>query len=112
MGHWPSSPSDVGSNGGGAGATCLPYRSRVSVPLVSRGAAHLVFTLILALGVQTAYVNPGVAAAELRAVSCCTHNCHEPVSLPSARDCCGLTAVTSGPAEAPVAHSAAPQAIA
>jgi len=71
-----------------------------------------VFTLILALGVQTAYVNPGVAAAELRAVSCCTHNCHEPVSLPSARDCCGLTAVTSGPAEAPVAHSAAPQAIA
>jgi hypothetical protein len=68
--------------------------------------------LILALGVQTAYVNPGVAAAELRAVSCCAHNCQEPVSLPSARNCCGLTAVTSGPAEAPVPHSAAPLAMA
>ena len=96
----------------GGGRTCLPYRSRVSVPLVSRGAAHLVFTLILALGVQTAYVNPGVAAAEMRAVACCTHNCQEPVSLPSARGCCGLTAVTSGPAEAPVAHSEAPLAMA
>ena len=80
--------------------------------MVSRRPAHLMFMLILALGVQTAYVNPGVAAAELRAVACCTHNCPEPVSLPSARTCCGLKAVTSGPSEAPVAHSAAPLTIA
>ena len=68
--------------------------------------------LILALGVQTAYVNPGVAAAELRAIACCTHNCQEPVSLPSARTCCGLTAMPSGPAEEPVAQSVAPLTVA
>src|SRR5258707_1986786 len=70
------------------------------------------FMLILALGVQTAYANPGVVAAELRAVACCTHNCQEPVSLPSARTCCGLTAVASGPVEPPVAQSAGPRTMA
>lgn len=62
-----------------------------------------ILLLALALGVQTAYANPGVVAAELRAMACCAHHCDEPLSLPSARDCCGLTATTSGPAEAPLA---------
>lgn len=79
---------------------------------MSHRVAHLVFMLILALGVQTAYVNPVVAAAELRAVACCTHNCQEPVSLPLARSCCGVKAVTSGPAEHPVTPSVAPLTVA
>jgi len=61
-----------------------------------------ILLLALALGVQTAYANPGVLAAELRAMTCCAHHCDEPLSLPGARDCCGLTMVASGPAEAPV----------
>jgi hypothetical protein len=56
----------------------------------------------MALGVQTTYANPGVVVAELRAMSCCAHHCDEPLSLPSARTCCGLTATASGPAEGPV----------
>jgi len=60
-----------------------------------------ILLLALALGVQTAYANPGVVAAELRAMTCCAHHCDEPVSLPGARDCCGLTMAASGPAEAP-----------
>jgi hypothetical protein len=83
-----------------------------TVPLVSSRPALLIFMLILALGVQTAYVNPGVAAAELRAMSCCTHNCQEPVSLPSARACCKLMATTSGPAETTATRSAAPLSVA
>jgi len=63
----------------------------------------MVVALALLLGVQTAYANPAVVAAELRALSCCAGHCDGPVSLPSARDCCGLTATTSGPAEGPVA---------
>jgi hypothetical protein len=60
-----------------------------------------ILLLALALGVQTAYANPGVVAAELRAMTCCAHHCDEPLSLPGARDCCGLTMIASGPAEAP-----------
>ena len=64
--------------------------------------------LALLVGVQGAYVNPGVAAAELRAMACCAHNCDEPVSLPTARHCCGVTAVASGPAEAQTGHAVSP----
>lgn len=67
---------------------------------------RLILGLAVALGVQTTYANPGVLAAELRAMACCAHHCDEPLSLPSARDCCGLTATASGPAEAPVALGA------
>ena len=56
------------------------------------------------MGVQNTYVNPGVAAAELRALACCAHDCDEPVSLPGARKCCGLTLAASGPAELRVAQ--------
>lgn len=69
---------------------------------------RLLLFLTLALGVQTTYVNPVVAAAEMRAMSCCAHHCDEPLSLPSARTCCQVTAVASGPAEGPVALSTAP----
>jgi hypothetical protein len=79
-----------------------------SVPFVSVRPAHWVFTLILLLGVQTAYVNPAVAAAELRAMACCKHNCQGPVSLPSARGCCKLTATASGPAERTATPSVGP----
>jgi hypothetical protein len=77
---------------------------------VSYPPARLLLVLVLALGVQTAYVNPGVAAAELRAISCCTRHCNEPLSLPSARACCGLTATASGPAEAPSVPGGTPLA--
>lgn len=60
-----------------------------------------ILLLALALGVQTAYANPGVVAAELRAMTCCAHHCDEPLSLPTARECCGLTMAASGPAESP-----------
>jgi len=67
----------------------------------------LFLALALVVGVQTVYANPRVEAAELRALSCCGH-CREPLSLPSARSCCGVTAVTSGPAVASASHTAAP----
>lgn len=58
--------------------------------------------LAAALAVQSAYVNPSVALAEVRALACCAHNCDdEPLSLPSVRGCCQVTAVASGPAEQP-----------
>jgi hypothetical protein len=60
-----------------------------------------ILLLALALGAQTTYANPGVVTAELRAMTCCAHHCDEPLSLPGARDCCGLTMAASGPAEAP-----------
>ena len=72
--------------------------------------ARLLLALAIALGVQTAYVNPGVAAAELRALTCCARHCDAPISLPSARDCCGLTMTASGPLEAPAAPAIAPDA--
>jgi hypothetical protein len=78
--------------------------------VLSRGPILL---LALALGVQIAYANPGVVAAEFRAMTCCAHHCDEPLSLPTARDCCGLTVAASGPAEAPLTGAlAAPTAIA
>jgi hypothetical protein len=77
---------------------------------VSYPPARLLLVLILALGVQTAYANPAIAAAELRALSCCAGHCTEPLSLPSAKTCCGVTATASGPAEAPSAPGAAPLA--
>jgi hypothetical protein len=58
--------------------------------------------LAASLAVQSAYVNPGVAVAEVRAMACCAHRCDEPLSLPNARGCCQVTAVASGPAERPV----------
>ena len=64
--------------------------------------------LALLVGIQGAYVNPGVAAAELRAMACCAHACDEPVSLPTARHCCGVTAVASGPAEAHTGYAVSP----
>jgi hypothetical protein len=76
---------------------------------------RLILVLALGLGVQTTYANPGVVAAELRAMSCCAQDCDAPLSLPSARSCCGLTAMASGPAEgpaAPTAPSLAPAALA
>ena len=79
-----------------------------TVLLVLVRPAHWVLTLALLLGVQTAYVNPAVAAAELRAMACCRHNCQEPVSLPSARGCCKLTATASGPAERTATPSVGP----
>jgi hypothetical protein len=75
--------------------------------VTSARPARLLLALALMVGVQTVYANPAVEAAELRALSCCGH-CPEPVSLPSARSCCGVTAVTSGPAEAPASRPAAP----
>ncbi len=85
-------------------AACLRGGGRVSRSAVSsRRSIRLILVLALLLGVQTAYANPAVVAAELRALSCCARHCDGPVSLPSARSCCGLTATTSGPAEGPVA---------
>lgn len=76
---------------------------------MSRVRAGLsVLSLIFALGVQSAYVNPGVAAAELRAMACCAGHCDGPLSLPKSRDCCGLTVAASGPAESPTAPAPAP----
>jgi hypothetical protein len=75
--------------------------------VTSARPARLLLALALAVGVQTAYANPTVAAAELRALSCCGR-CPEPVSLPTARTCCGVTAVTSGPAEVLGSQAAAP----
>ena len=72
-------------------------------------AARPLLALALLVGVQTAYTNPAVVAAELRAMSCCGH-CPKPVSLPSARNCCGVTAVTSGPAAISASRTAAPLA--
>src|SRR5262245_24457104 len=89
-------------------AACPWARWRLSVFIVPYPRARLVLVLILALGVQTAYVNPGVAAAELRAITCCTQHCNEPLSLPSAKTCCGVTAAASGPAEAPSAPAGTP----
>jgi hypothetical protein len=78
--------------------------------VLSRGPILL---LALALGVQIAYANPGVVSAEFRAMTCCAHHCDEPLSLPSARACCGLTMTASGPAEAPLTGAlAAPSAVA
>jgi hypothetical protein len=71
---------------------------------------RLILVLALGLGVQTTYANPGVVAAELRAMSCCAQDCDAPLSLPSARSCCGVTATASGPAEGPAAPSAPPLA--
>src|SRR5262245_41615314 len=77
-------------------------------PLVTLArAARPVLALALLVGVQTAYTNPAVVAAELRAMSCCGH-CPHPASLPSARSCCGVTAVTSGPATVSASRTAAP----
>jgi hypothetical protein len=64
---------------------------------------RLIPLLALALGVQIAYADPRVAAAEVRAMACCARHCDEPLSLPSARGCCRLTVGASGPAEAPIA---------
>lgn len=76
---------------------------------MSRARAGLsVLALIFALGVQSVYVNPGVAAAELRAMACCAGHCDGPLSLPKSRDCCGLTVAASGPAESPTAPAPAP----
>ncbi len=75
---------------------------------MSHGPVRLLLALPLALGVQTAYVNPGAAAAELRAMSCCARHCDAPVSMPSVRGCCGVTVVESGPAEAPVVQGGSP----
>ncbi len=55
----------------------------------------------MAVALQVVYVNPAVATAELRAMSCCARHCDEPPSLPASRTCCGLTATASGPTEAP-----------
>jgi hypothetical protein len=79
----------------------------VSLRLPSR----FVLALALLVGVQGAYVNPGVAAAELRAMACCAHECDEPLSLPTARHCCGVTAVASGPAEAHTGQAVGPVAM-
>jgi len=70
--------------------------------------SRFVVALALLVGVQGVYVNPGVAAAELRAMACCAHECDEPLSLPTARHCCGVTAVASGPAEAHTGHAVSP----
>ncbi len=67
---------------------------------------RLLLALALLVGVQGSYVNPGVVAAELRALSCCAHDCDRPVPLPEARRCCGVTAMASGPAETPIAPAA------
>jgi len=75
--------------------------------VTSARPARLLLVLALVVGVQTVYTNPWVEAAELRALSCCGH-CPEPLSLPSARSCCGVTAVTSGPAVASASHAPAP----
>src|SRR4029453_3049789 len=48
------------------------------------------------------HATPGVVAPAPRAMTCCAHHCDEPLSLPSARDCCGVTMTASGPTEAPV----------
>ena len=87
----------------------LPVACPASMgPLVTLArAARPLLTLALLVGVQTAYTNPAVVAAELRAMSCCGH-CPGPASLPSARSCCGVTAVTSGPAEVSTSRPAAP----
>jgi len=71
--------------------------------VTSARPARLLLVLAFVVGVQTVYTNPWVEAAELRALSCCRH-CPEPLSLPSARSCCGVTAVTSGPAIASASH--------
>ena len=70
-------------------------------------AARPLRALALLVGVQTVYTNPAVVAAELRAMSCCGH-CPKPASLPSARRCCGVTAVTSGPATVSASKTTAP----
>jgi hypothetical protein len=70
-------------------------------------ATRPLLALALLVGVQTVYANPAVVAAELRAMSCCGH-CPQPVSLPSARSCCGVTAVTSGPAAVSASKTAVP----
>jgi hypothetical protein len=69
---------------------------------VSSRRVILILALALALGVQTTYADPGAAAAEVRAMTCCAHHCDHPLSPASARRCCGLTVAASGPAEGPI----------
>jgi hypothetical protein len=64
-----------------------------------------ILALSLLVGVQSVWINPVAVAADLRALACCTHDCDGPVSVPSARQCCGVALASSGPAEGPVART-------
>src|SRR5262249_42565321 len=104
-----SRTTDRRSGGGRYRLGRLPSASRAGiVPLVtSAPPAPPPPALALSVGGQTAYPQPTVAAAAPRALGGCGRG-PGPASLPTARTCCGVTAVTSGPAEVRGSQAAAP----
>lgn len=67
-------------------------------------AGRLVLMLVAALAARTAWAIPSLAAAEFRAVICCTRHCGRLPSPSDASRCCGVSTEAGDPA----ARAAAP----
>lgn len=65
---------------------CIPWG-----PVSSKIALRLALALALVLGAQVTYGAGSRAAAELRALSCCAHDCkHGPARTAAPNRCCGV----------------------
>jgi hypothetical protein len=79
--------------------------------VMRRRRLPVLLSLVLALGARVVYAVPLQAAAELRAVSCCTQHTGRPSSIPDARRCCQVAseadtpATMVGSADVPAAHA-------
>lgn len=87
-------------------------RATYSLPDVTkRSLLRWSLALLLVLGTSASYGAASQSIAELRALSCCTHDCgHRKAPDPSR--CCGIASPHAGAAVTPTAPSPAPALVA